>query len=62
MKSYISLLINILPLLLLDSCLTLLALVLLYLLRLIARILGIKLSRLRSITGALSISNRRLII
>ena len=62
MKSCISLLINILPLLLFNLYLTLLASVLLYLLRLIARILGIKLGRLYSITGALSISNRRLII
>jgi hypothetical protein len=48
--------------LLLDLCLTLLALVLLYLLRLIAKILKIKLGRLYNIIGALSISNRRLII
>jgi len=62
MKSCILLLMNILPRLRLDSCLTLLALVLLYLSKLIARVLGMKLGKLCSIMGALSISNRRLII
>jgi hypothetical protein len=62
MKSCILLLINTLPLLLLDLYSILLALVLLYLLRLIVGILEIKLDRLYNIIEALSISNRRLYI